>query len=242
VFLDSFRIFRRNAPLFMLVSGLGAIPTALEDLETFRVGGLVAATFINPLPTAIIMYIAMRNFLSGTPTAAETLSRARGAYFPLLQLFLFYAVLFGPFYFFDLDFPEPSEDSSIWMLLLESAALCALIVLLFALIYFSCTVWYLGSPVCVAEITGLTQTLRRSSALTKGVRGRICLLFVFTVGPLIAAPSLAQSVVDQGNLLGQIAVHIAWYSVFSSFADVASAVAYCYLQEAKRSETAEIFA
>jgi hypothetical protein len=91
--------------------------------------------------------------------------------------------------------------------------------------------WYVAVPVCVVENAGPEQSLRRSAALTKGLRWKVFGIFlVFYVGATAGDQVLDWTGPSSVSMMAALVV---WQGLTGAFGSVLTTVTYYYLRVAK---------
>jgi hypothetical protein len=96
------------------------------------------------------------------------------------------------------------------------------------------TMWFVASSACVVERTGLRQSLRRSSQLTKGHRGKILglmlLLFIVSAMVTLVIDTILSAV---GGATLSLLGSLVWNGILGAFYAISAVVSYHDLRVAK---------
>ena len=104
--------------------------------------------------------------------------------------------------------------------------------------------WYVSLPACIAERTGVFQSLSRSRLLTRGYRWRVlgAVVLVVLVPMVVAAARLnAMLRLEATDFAGMPITQLAILSVSSAFGAVLSAVVYCELRAVRENKISTVF-
>jgi hypothetical protein len=215
-------VLSRNFLMFFLVSAVAQLPTLLfvkvtSSAETATSGreiiqmfvviaiGLVLMIVLSTLSQAVLLYGAFQVMRGRAVNLGDSLQVAWRRFFPIIGLAISMTIFI---------------------------ALAAILLVFPAMILF--TMWFVATPVCVVEQLGPSNSMRRSTQLTKGHRWKIfglaLLLFVISG---IASQSITLSLTAMGGSVLATIGEIAWGGVWGAFYAVSVVVTYHDLRVAK---------
>jgi hypothetical protein len=215
VISKSLSIFLRNIVAFTCIAGATMLPFVglaaarlyggILNKWTYILIGLPLTLFLMALTTAIILHAAFQHMRGRPIRLVESISCGLSRFLMLLGVMLLYGL-----------------GVILGLLLLIVPGIMLMVM------------WYVAVPVCVVENAGADQGLRRSAALTKGLRWKVfALLLLFYVLNVAGGESLASVARTWGTYWVQIATEVVWQGLSNGFGSVLIAVAYYYLRVAK---------
>ena len=238
----------RNIVPFLLLAAIARVPEFLteEMMKNSGVGAgsgigalvrpllpsAIVTAVMSTLSTATILYLAL-NQMAGRPARIGEAIAATGVQLvPLLGISLLSLLgVFGiPLLIFVLSstllpflFLLPAAGTVILMLIALTPGLILLVM------------WYVAVPVCLLEQRGVFQSLRRSSALTKGARLKLLMLVVLELALSYASGALGPDAVSSFlGVWGQFAVQFLLVSLHYAFTGVLAAMVYYELRMEKQ--------
>jgi hypothetical protein len=243
VLSKSLGLLWRNIVLLTALAGMAfavefliAAMSGDVDYETDEVNAALRAmlqehlanAIVSTLSTAIILYLVLHQMIGRPVRVREALAATLSRLAPLLGVALLYRLaLIGPFVLLfatsTLLLVIPMTDIYVSVLILMTPGLILLVL------------WYVAIPVCVMERRGLFQSLRRSSALTKGARFKLLafLILEFALN-YIGGTLIPDAVGAFAGYWGQTAVQFALSSLQYAFTGVLTAVIYYELLTEKQ--------
>jgi hypothetical protein len=213
VFSKSVSIFSRNIVSFTVISSVAALPYIAhplarsyailpDDTRLYFAILLPVTLFLLALTTAIILHVTFQQMRGKPVRLTEAISRVCSRFAPLLGVILLYSI----------------------GVLLGLALLVVPGIILMVM-------WYVAVPVCVVENAGPEQSLRRSAALTKGLRWKVFGIFlVFYVGATAGDQVLDWTGPSSVSMMAALVV---WQGLTGAFGSVLTTVTYYYLRVAK---------
>ncbi len=219
VLSKTFSILTRQFGKFFLLSLLPMIPVLLFTLFAFSSGGrgsaaLAGASFWGGL-IGIITFILQ--IVAQATTLYGAFQEMRGQPFTIGESF-------------EVGMRRAAPVVGVALLAGIAAGLASLLLVVPGIIVMC--MFYVAVPVCVIEKLGVTSSLGRSRALTKGYRWPIfgLVLLIVIVG-FIAL--FVIGFVASGSIIASQLVHFAWQVVATTFGAVLAAVIYHDLRAAK---------
>jgi hypothetical protein len=206
-------LLSRNFPIYFAVAAFAALPSVLLDSVRADKGAAVALSLLgflgillfNPLGQAIILHTAFRDMSGHRVSLSESLRAALGRWLPLIGLTICTGLAIG-----------------VGFLLLVVPGFILL------------AMWYVAIPACVVERLGVSASMARSSALTKGYRWQVfgmLALIAFAAGVIAAVVKGVLGLTGSDGLV--MAGSLAWSALAGAFGAVFVVVAYCELRAVK---------
>jgi hypothetical protein len=163
VFSRTLTLLSRNFPIYFAVAAFPALPGVLLDSGSADTGtaavlsllGFLGIAVLNPLGQAIILHTAFQDMGGYRVSLSQSVRAALGRWLPLIGLIICTGLAIGVGFL---------------LLIVPGFILMAM--------------WYVAMPACVVERLGVSASMARSSALTKGYRWQI-----FGMAALIAVAS-----------------------------------------------------
>lgn len=213
VFGRTMTLLSRNFPIYFAVAAFAALPSLLLENGSSDTGtaailsllGFVGIALLNPLGQAIMLHIAFQDMGGYRVSLSQSMHAALRRWLPLIGLIICTGLA-----------------AAVGFLLLIVPGVILMIM------------WYVAMPACVVERLGVSASMARSSALTKGYRWQ-----VFGAWGLIAAASGAIASVLKGvlGLTGSTGLamsgSLAWSAFAGAFGAIFVVVAYYDLRVAK---------
>jgi hypothetical protein len=200
-------IFLRNFPVFCLVTTIASLPTLLLPDRSYGVAALslILGAVLSGLSQAIVLYGAFADMRGRPVKLLESVKIGVRRFFPVIGVVISVAVL---------------------------SVLGLALLVVPGLLWF--TMWAVATPACVVEGLGVSDSLLRSSELTRGHRwkifGIIALLFIADA----IVDDLIDTILDSVLTgLAAMAVHAAWSGIWAAFYAIFAVVAYHDLRVAK---------
>jgi hypothetical protein len=215
VFTRTGTLLSRNFPIYFVTAALAALPAVLLETVNFEKDsaaagalsllGLLSMVALGPLSQAMMLHIACQDMGGRRVSLSESFRAALGRWLPLIGL----AIVMG-----------------------LGIALGVLLLIVPGIILM--TMWYVANPACIVERLGVSASMARSSALTKGHRWQVLGMIA-----LIGIASAVMGAVVKG-LLGltgstglAISGSLAWSALAGAFAAIFVVVLYHDLRVAK---------
>jgi len=241
VFSRTWSVFSRNFLTFVLVSALATLPGLLMPQRTpgadpFRNLGVLAIGWLLmivlwALVQAVLLNAAFQSMRGRRFDIAESARIGLRRFFPIVGIAIILMVLAG------------LGASLLLLMHLPVPVYIASLLVVFLMLY---TVWFVATPVCVAEQLGPLDSMGRSAALTKGYRWKIFgMLLLLLIAQFIVVAAVVGAVavaVTGGGFLassdamattvGQV-VKLAWNTIWTSFFATLIVVTYHDLRVAK---------
>ena len=213
VFSRTWALLSRNFPIYFAVSAFAALPSLLLENDSADKGtaamlsllGLLGIAVLYPLSQAIMLHIAFYDMGGYRVSLSQSVRAALRRWLALIGLIIC-----------------PGLAAGVGFLLLIVPGVILMVM------------WYVAMPACVVERLGVSASMARSSALTKGYRWQ-----VFGAWGLIAVSSGAIASVVKGvlGLLGSTGLamsgSLAWSAFAGAFGASFVAVVYYDLRVAK---------
>jgi len=215
-------VLSRHLPMFFLVSAVAQLPPLLilkaaampEGMTSGHslgrvlamIGiGIVLTLVLSVLSQAILLYGAFQDMRGRQVSLVESLEVGLRRFLPIVGLAIAMTVL---------------------------VMLAAILLVVPAMILF--TMWFVAAPVCVVEQLGPSNSMRRSTQLTKGHRWKIfglgLLLLLISV---VADHAITASLTAIGGEWLAMAGQVIWTGIWGAFYAVAAVVTYHDLRVAK---------
>jgi hypothetical protein len=167
--------------------------------------GLVLTIVLSTLSQAIVLYGAFQDMRGRQVSLSESLQVGLRRFFPIVGLAIAMSVL---------------------------GALAAILFIIPALILF--TMWFVATPACVVEQLGPSNSMRRSSQLTKGHRWKIFgLMLVLIIASAVASQTIEASLTAIGGTALALVGDVLWNGVWGAFYAISVVVTYHDLRAAK---------
>jgi MFS family permease len=213
VFSRTLTLLSRNFPIYFVVAAFAALPSLLLENASVDKGtaavlsllGLLGMALLYPLAQATILHIAFQDMGDYRVSLSQSIRAALGRWPSLIGLTICAGLAIG-----------------VGFLLLIVPGVILMIM------------WYVVMPACVVERLGVSASMARSSALTKGHRWQI-----FGMWAILAIASGLIAAVVKG-VLGLTASHglvtagsLAWSAFAGAFGAIFIVVAYHDLRAAK---------
>lgn len=213
----SLSIFLRNIVSFTVIAGMAVLPAVGLGLA-MRYGVLIIwnrwlyfaitlplTLILMALTTAIILHATFQHMRGRPVRLTEAISRGLSRSLILLGL-----------------------------MLLQSVAIAAGLLLIVPGILLL-AMWFVAVPICVVENTGPTQSLKRSTALTKGLRWKIFALLLLSYGVSVLGGELLSWTTTNAfdSYSVRLVAEAIWQSLNGGFGSVLITVAYYYLRVTK---------
>jgi hypothetical protein len=214
VFSRTGTLLSRNFPIYFVIAALAALPAVLlENFSSEKDAAAAALSLLSllgmvalgPLSQAIMLHIAFQDMGGRRVSLSESFRAALGRWLPLIGL----AIVMG-----------------------LGIALGVLLLIVPGIILM--TMWYVANPACIVERLGVSASMARSSALTKGHRWQVLGMIA-----LIGIASAVMGAVVKGalGLTGStglaISGSLAWNALAGAFAAIFVVVLYHDLRVAK---------
>jgi hypothetical protein len=214
VFTRTGALLLRNLPVYCLVTGIASVPSVLlaEGVHPAGVAGavwplvaLVLALALGTLSQAIVVHGAFQDMRGRPVILFEALRLGFGRLLAIVGLAICMSFAVG-----------------IGFLLLIVPGLILL------------TMWFVATPACVVERLGVSASMARSSALTKGYRWQVFgMMILIAIAESIGGVGVKAVLGLTGSAGLVIAGTLIWSSVASAFSSIFAVVTYHDLRVAK---------
>jgi hypothetical protein len=213
VFSRTLTLLSRNFPIYFAVAAIAALPSVLlensgADKNTAAVlsfVGLLGMLVLNPLSQAIMLHTAFQDMSERRISLSQSMRAALGRWLPLIGVSI--CVGFG-------------VGFGLVLLIVPGVMLM--------------TMWYVANPACIVERLGVSASMARSSALTKGHRWSIFGMMVLLAIASGVMAAVVKAVLGLSGSTGLvIAGTLAWTALASAFGAIFVVVAYHDLRVAK---------
>jgi hypothetical protein len=208
VFSRTLTLLSRNFPIYFAVAAFAALPSMLLETDRADTGtaaalsllGFLGIAVLNPLGQAIMLHIAFQDMGGYRVSLSQSVRAALGRWLPLIGLTICVGLAIG-----------------VGFLLLIVPGFILMIM------------WYVATPACVVERLGVSASMARSSALTKGYRWQ-----VFGAWALIATAAVVKGVLGLTGSTGlAMSGSLAWSALAGAFGAIFVVVTYYDLRVAK---------
>ena len=211
---------------FLIVSMLAAHPITIEKVTGLAGNSLMSQANIWPYLVPLLQSLASAAVIAGT------FMQMNGQRMRTLDAFLASLRRIGPL---------------IGVTILEVLAVGIGLVLLIVPGFIAITMLYVSLPVCICEQRGVTESLNRSSALTRGHRWKVLGIALVTGAiSAILGPAIRQLAFKIGGPTAYLLVEYLFQVLYIPFSAIVSVVAYQALRTAKEGPAigtfAEVFA
>ena len=218
IFGRAFNIFSQNFVAFALLTGLAVLPTLLvlfAGSARGRGGWVIVAELLQIvllyLAQGFVLYAAFQDMLGRQVSAGESLSVALARFLPILGT----AICVG-----------------------FAGVFGVLLLIVPGVIWF--IMWSVAVPVCVVEQLGPIDSMRRSTALTRGHRWKIFGIFLLLgVINLVARLVLYRVLVAIGGIWTAGIGLWVWAALITAFGAIVTTIIYHDLRVAKEGVNTE---
>jgi hypothetical protein len=199
-----------HLPTLLLFKGSASTTTASSGWEIFQsvaviALGIVLMIVLSTISQAIVLYGAFQDMRGRQVSLVESLQVGLRRFFPIIGLAVSMTVL---------------------------GALAAILLVFPAFILF--TMWFVATPACVVEQLGPSNSMRRSSQLTKGHRWKIFgLMLVLLVASGVASQTITTALTAIGGTPLALVGDVLWNGAWGAFYAIAVVVTYHDLRVAK---------
>ena len=215
-------VLSRNFPMFFAVSAVAQLPTLLVSRLSFSpetvtsgwqltqvfalTGASVVLTIVlSVISQAVLLYGAFQDMRGRPVSLIESLQVGRRRFFPIIGLAVAMTVLL---------------------------LLAGILFIIPAMVLY--TMWFVATPACVVEQLGPSNSMRRSTQLTKGHGWKVfgLWLLLFLAGSVADQTITAALTAIGGRPLGFLG-QLAWAGIWGAFYAVAVVVTYHDLRVAR---------
>jgi hypothetical protein len=217
VFNRTASVFSRNFLPFFLVTAVAYLPTlALTKLTAdgaasslaivgVAIGAALLTLVLSMISQAVVLYGAFQDMRGRPVSLTESLQVGLRRFLPIVGL----AIAMG---------------------LLVALAAILLVFPAFILL----TMWFVATPACVVEQLGPSDSMRRSTALTKGHRWKIFgLMLVLLIISAAVSPAIDAAMTAIGGTTLVFVGGLIWNGIWGAFYAIAVVVTYHDLRVAK---------
>ena len=197
---------------FLLVSLFSGtyLAVAARDPQSINAGAVIGLALVTAvlvlglsiLSQAVVLYGAFQTMRGRSFGIAESFAQGFARFLPILGMFF----------------------------LIGLAVMCAALLLIFPA-FILLTMWYVALPACVLERKGPTESLGRSSFLTRGYRWKVFGIYLVILIVNTIVSQVLQRILGAG-VIGAI-VNLLWLALIAAYQSIVVAVIYHDLRVAK---------